>query len=232
MVGVFERVYETGPVFRAEPHDTVRHLAEYVSLDAELGFVGDHRDVMVVLRARSPACRGGQEHGGPAAARLGLDRPRGARFPASTSPTPGAVGATRGRARPGPGPRAVAGGVGARRARLRLPFVDRVPDGEAAVLHPPAARPPAYSNSFDLLFRGLELVTGGQRLHRYEDYVAALAGARRGPAATRATSTPSGTACRRTAASRSAWSGGRAAGRRGERPGGHAFPRDLNRLTP
>jgi len=50
MVGVFERVYETGPVFRAEPHDTARHLAEYVSLDAELGFIADHRDVLVVLR--------------------------------------------------------------------------------------------------------------------------------------------------------------------------------------
>ena len=50
MVGVFERVYETGPVFRAEPHDTARHLAEYVSLDAELGFIADHRDVMAVLR--------------------------------------------------------------------------------------------------------------------------------------------------------------------------------------
>jgi nondiscriminating aspartyl-tRNA synthetase len=40
--------------------------------------------------------------------------------------------------------------------------------------HPDPERP-AYSNSFDLLFRGLELVTGGQRLHRYEDYLAALA---------------------------------------------------------
>ncbi|SPL98572.1 Aspartyl-tRNA synthetase @ Aspartyl-tRNA(Asn) synthetase [[Actinomadura] parvosata subsp. kistnae] len=50
MVGVFERVYEVGPVFRAEPHDTVRHLAQYTSLDAELGFVRDHRDVMAVLR--------------------------------------------------------------------------------------------------------------------------------------------------------------------------------------
>ena len=37
MVGVFERVYEVAPVFRAEPHDTARHLAEYVSLDAEIG---------------------------------------------------------------------------------------------------------------------------------------------------------------------------------------------------
>jgi nondiscriminating aspartyl-tRNA synthetase len=40
--------------------------------------------------------------------------------------------------------------------------------------HPEPGRP-EFSNSFDLLFRGLELVTGGQRLHRYEDYVAALA---------------------------------------------------------
>jgi nondiscriminating aspartyl-tRNA synthetase len=40
--------------------------------------------------------------------------------------------------------------------------------------HPEPARP-EYSNSFDLLFRGLEIVTGGQRLHRYGDYLEALA---------------------------------------------------------
>jgi len=40
--------------------------------------------------------------------------------------------------------------------------------------HPDPQRPD-FSHSFDLLFRGTELVTGGQRLHRYEDYVAALA---------------------------------------------------------
>jgi nondiscriminating aspartyl-tRNA synthetase len=39
--------------------------------------------------------------------------------------------------------------------------------------HPEPERP-EFSNSFDLLFRGLELATGGQRLHRYEDYLAAL----------------------------------------------------------
>ncbi|HEX7993934.1 MAG TPA: amino acid--tRNA ligase-related protein, partial [Streptosporangiaceae bacterium] len=50
MVGVFERVYETGPVFRAEPHDTARHLAQYASLDAEFGFITDHHDVMAMLR--------------------------------------------------------------------------------------------------------------------------------------------------------------------------------------
>lgn len=50
LVGVFERVYEVGPVFRAEPHDTPRHLSEYVSLDAEMGFIDDHGNVMDVLR--------------------------------------------------------------------------------------------------------------------------------------------------------------------------------------
>ena len=49
MVGVFERVYEVGPVFRAEPHDTARHLAEYTSLDVEFAFITDHHDVMDVL---------------------------------------------------------------------------------------------------------------------------------------------------------------------------------------
>jgi nondiscriminating aspartyl-tRNA synthetase len=50
LVGVFERVFEVGPVFRAEPHDTARHLAQYTSLDAELGFIADHHDVMRILR--------------------------------------------------------------------------------------------------------------------------------------------------------------------------------------
>jgi nondiscriminating aspartyl-tRNA synthetase len=41
--------------------------------------------------------------------------------------------------------------------------------------HPDPARPD-YSNGFDLLFRGIELVTGGQRRHQYADYLSALAG--------------------------------------------------------
>src|SRR6266436_8749942 len=50
MVGVFERVFEVGPVFRAEPHDTTRHINEYVSLDVEFGFVENHFTVMALLR--------------------------------------------------------------------------------------------------------------------------------------------------------------------------------------
>jgi nondiscriminating aspartyl-tRNA synthetase len=46
MVGVFERVYTIGNVFRAEKHATSRHLNEYTSLDLEFGFIKDHTDIM------------------------------------------------------------------------------------------------------------------------------------------------------------------------------------------
>lgn len=46
MVGIYERVFSTGNVFRAEKHATTRHLNEYTSIDAEFGFITDHHDVM------------------------------------------------------------------------------------------------------------------------------------------------------------------------------------------
>jgi nondiscriminating aspartyl-tRNA synthetase len=46
MVGVFERVYEIAPVFRAEKHSTARHLNEYTSLDFEMGYIASFRDIM------------------------------------------------------------------------------------------------------------------------------------------------------------------------------------------
>jgi len=45
-VGIFQRVFEVGPVFRAEPHQTSRHINEYTSLDYEMGFITDFADVM------------------------------------------------------------------------------------------------------------------------------------------------------------------------------------------
>lgn len=48
MVGVFERVFEVAPVYRAEEHATSRHLNEYLSLDVEMGFIDDEEDVMAL----------------------------------------------------------------------------------------------------------------------------------------------------------------------------------------
>lgn len=46
MVGVFERVYEIAPVFRAEKHDTARHLNEYNSVDFEMGYIENFEEIM------------------------------------------------------------------------------------------------------------------------------------------------------------------------------------------
>lgn len=46
MVGVFERVFEIAPVFRAEKHHTSRHVNEYTSVDAEIGFISGFRDII------------------------------------------------------------------------------------------------------------------------------------------------------------------------------------------
>ncbi|MBI5306444.1 aspartate--tRNA(Asn) ligase [Candidatus Wolfebacteria bacterium] len=50
MVGVFERVFTIGNAYRAEEHSTTRHLNEYTSLDLEFGFIDDHRDIMNLER--------------------------------------------------------------------------------------------------------------------------------------------------------------------------------------
>jgi nondiscriminating aspartyl-tRNA synthetase len=160
MVGVFERVYEVGPVFRAEPHDTSRHLAEYVSLDAELGFVRDHFDVMRVLR---------EAVAGMAAAvrRAGFDAPD------VPEEIPWVHFADTGVDDVDLSPadeRRLCEESGA-----EFLFVTGYPMAKRPFYTHPEPGRPEFSNSFDLLFRGLELVTGGQRLHRHEDYLAALA---------------------------------------------------------
>ncbi|HOB18867.1 MAG TPA: aspartate--tRNA(Asn) ligase [Candidatus Methanoculleus thermohydrogenotrophicum] len=48
MAAGFEKVFEIGPIFRAEEHNTVRHLNEATSLDVEVSFA-DHNDVMELL---------------------------------------------------------------------------------------------------------------------------------------------------------------------------------------
>ena len=183
MVGVFERVFEVGPVFRAEPHDTPRHLNEYVSLDAELGFIADHTDVMAVL---TDVLRGMvaamQEHEGDAAlALLGLSLPEvpatipAVHFTEAQDIVRRETGEdARGEPDLAPAHERALGAWAQREHGSDFLFVTGYPMVKRPFYtHPDPARPD-YSNGFDLLFRGLELVTGGQRLHRYEDYLAAL----------------------------------------------------------
>ena len=184
MVGVFERVYEVGPVFRAEPHDTVRHLAEYVSLDAELGFIEDHRDVMAVLRVALAGMSDALgDRAGPALELLGIDPPAvPVTIPAlDFREAQLMIEADTGRPTVGepdlaPADERWLGAWALREHQSEFLFITGYPMAKRPFYTHPDPSDPSVSNGFDLLYRGLELVTGGQRLHHHEDYVQALAG--------------------------------------------------------
>ncbi len=181
MVGALERVFETGPAFRAEPHATSRHLSQFTSLDAEMGFIEDHRTVMAMTTHAID--------GMVAAARaLELERT----WPELAIPEVPAVipdihftdaleligRATgedvRGEPDLAPAHERWLGEWARREHGSEWLYVTGYPMAKRPFYtHPDPARP-QWSNSFDLLFRGLEIVTGGQRLHRHQDYLAAL----------------------------------------------------------
>jgi nondiscriminating aspartyl-tRNA synthetase len=197
MVGVFERVYETGPVFRAELHDTARHLSEYTSLDAEIGFVRDHFDVMAVARVAVAGMVEAVRELAPRAVEL-LE----VELPQVPLEIPWLHFADSGVDDVDLAP--------ADERRLceehgEFVFITGFPMAKRPFYTHPEPGRSQYSNSFDLLFRGMEIVTGGQRLHRYEDMWQRSAAQR---PRTRATYRRSAMACLPTAASRSGLSAG------------------------
>lgn len=181
MVGVFERVYEIGPVFRAEKHATQRHLNEYTSLDLEMGFLRSFTDLMALeqgfLRRLVALLR--QEYAGELAL-LGAELPDAQHIPA---------------VRFDEAKRLAAEAYG---YAIREPY-DLEPEEEQHIgryakemwgsdfvfvtHYPGRKRPfytmddpedPRYTLSFDLLFRGMEITTGGQRIHNYDQQVEKL----------------------------------------------------------
>ena len=182
MVGVFERVFEIGPVFRAEPHATVRHLAQYTSMDVELGFIDDMLDIVAVLReALAGILDELATRHEPALRRLEVALPGvPERLPAiDFVEAQRLIEAATGERVVGEPDLAPAheqwlGAWAEREHGSAFVVVTGYPMAKRPFYtHPDPARPEA-SRSFDLLFRGTELVTGGQRLHRHDELVAAM----------------------------------------------------------
>ena len=182
MVGVFERVFEVGAVFRAEPHATTRHVNEYVSLDAEMGFIRDHHDVIeVVTHVVHGILAALQAEREVELSRLDLTLPQAP----DTFPTIHFADAQdllyqrygedcRGEPDLAPQHERRLGEWASEEHASDFLFVTGYPMVKRPFYTHPDPEDPTYSNSFDLLFRGMEMVTGGQRLHRYADYLAAL----------------------------------------------------------
>jgi nondiscriminating aspartyl-tRNA synthetase len=182
MVGIFERVFEVGPVFRAEPHDSTRHLNEYVSLDAEFGFIENHFTIMALLRDVIAHILHTMQERHPSELAL-----LHAQMPVVPAEIPHIHFTdaqefiyrqhkvdVRGEPDLSPQDERWLGAWAQQEFDSDFLFVTGYPMRKRPFYtHPEPARP-ACSNSFDLLFRGTELVTGGQRLHRYADYISAL----------------------------------------------------------
>ncbi len=182
MVGVFERVYEVAPVFRAEPHQTIRHLNEYVSMDAEMGFIKDHTTVMTVL---TEVVRGILSyltaHCTKELELLKVEMPLTPEtFPHVYFPDAQQwIFEHHGedcREEPDLAPQHEKwlGEWAKETFQSDFLFVTGYPMVKRPFYTAPNPDDPRYSNSFDLLFRGTELVTGGQRLNKFDDYARAL----------------------------------------------------------
>ncbi len=178
-VAFFDRVFEVNPVFRAERHATSRHLNEYIGLDFEMGFIDGMEDVMnmetAMLKYVIAYLR---ENYADEIALLDADLPEIKNIPSVTFIEAMEI---------------IRGEKGSKN-KFDLEPEDEVFLCEYAkknwgsdfifVTHFPAAKRPFYAMndkkdprtalSFDLLFRGLEITTGGQRIHDYDELVAKM----------------------------------------------------------
>ena len=172
-VAFFDRVFEIAPVYRAEKHATSRHINEYIGLDFEMGYIDSMYDVM----AMETACLRYimnylKEHYAFELELLQADVPEIGEIPCVTLLEA----------------KEILGNKGSKN-KLDLEPEDEVAICEYAkktfgsdfifVTHFPSSKPPFYAmNSredprlaykFDLLFRGLEITSGGQRIHDYQE---------------------------------------------------------------
>jgi aspartyl-tRNA synthetase len=167
-----DRVFEIGPVFRAEPSFTSRHATEFTGVDAELAWIDGVDDVMAFeeqLLVRVAAAVA-ERHGTAIREQLGVEViVPSVPFPRITMAAAQAVlvpEQPRGDLDP-EGERRLAAHIAATTGH-EFVFVTDYPASARPFYHLRPDGQPALTASFDLLWKGLEITTGAQREHRYE----------------------------------------------------------------
>lgn len=181
MVGVFERVFEIGPVFRAEEHATVRHLNEYNSLDVEVGFISGYEEVMDLLIGVIEAMITTAMDRHPSDIELlGIEMPRFGNVPRITlregQRLIKELHGVDNTAEPDLSPQDERwlGGWADREYNTDFVFVTHFPTAKRAFYTMPDPADPEYSLSFDLIYKGQELVSGSQRINSYDQQLEAM----------------------------------------------------------
>ena len=175
MVGAgFERVYEIGHAYRAELHNTWRHLNEYVSLDVEMGFIKDEFELMdleegfldYLFKHLNKVCKKELEM-------YNIELPDEVKIPRITLDEAHQILLEK------YNKKSPIGNIDAKGEELICDYVKKEYGTEFVFLTKyPVSKRPMYTmpddkdanltKSFDLIYDGLEITTGGQRIHDYE----------------------------------------------------------------
>lgn len=175
MVGVFDRVFETAPVFRAEKHNTKRHLNEYTSLDFEMGYIDGFEDIMAMetgfLQYTMELLK--KDYARELKI-LGVTLPKVDKIPAvrfDEAKQRVAEKYNRQFRNPydlEPEEEALIGQYFKEEYDADFVFVTHYPSKKRPFYAMDDPADPTYTLSFDLLYQGLEITTGGQRIHDYD----------------------------------------------------------------
>jgi nondiscriminating aspartyl-tRNA synthetase len=181
LVGVFERVFEIGPVYRAERHSTSRHLNEYTGVDLEMGFIESFTELMrLEERMLCETLAFLREEYAPELALRDVRLPSAEGIPIIRfTEAKALISETYDR------PIIDEEDLDPEEERLLCELINKETHRDFVfVTHYLSSKRPFYAldsandptvtESFDLLFRGLEITTGGQRIHSYRDQVAKM----------------------------------------------------------
>jgi len=181
MAAGFGRVFEVGPVFRANPSFTSRHDTEFTSVDVEISWIDSHDDVMAFEEAWLAHVLAvvAETHGEQIQSTFGSEVVvPSLPFPRVTLEEAKTMLRAAGHEAPGaghdldpPSERALSALI-AERDGHEFAFVTDYPTTVRPFYHMRHPADPTLTKSFDLLWRGIELTTGAQREHRYEQLLA------------------------------------------------------------
>jgi nondiscriminating aspartyl-tRNA synthetase len=181
MAAGFGRVFEVGPVFRANPSFTSRHDTEFTSVDVEISWIDSHEDVMAFEEAWLAHVLTAVKdlHGEAIEAAFDVEVVVPALpFPRITLADAKAQLRERGHDAPGPehdldppSERALSALIKEQHGH-EFAFVTDYPITVRPFYHMRHEHQPTLTKSFDLLWRGIEITTGAQREHRYEQLLA------------------------------------------------------------
>ncbi len=182
MVGVFERVFAAGNVYRAEKHSTTRHLNEYTSLDFEMGFIKDHTDIMVmetrllsfIMQELFKKCAGDFEKLKASIPSVPAEIPQ-MKLREAQQILEKEYGATCvGEPDLEPQHERFLCEYSAKKWNSDFIFITHFPISKRPFYTHEDESDLGYAKGFDLLFRGVEITTGAQRIHNYEALVASM----------------------------------------------------------